>query len=901
MHNVIRNRSEILSHGDAESKRIVLDITEKTLEHLNAYYRIKSICRRDGPILRIGSRSWDLSQKRHVYLFGAGKACNHMAMALDEILDDYLTRGIAIVKIAEPTDVFHHTEVFVGGHPLPNEEGLRACREMLKIVDDATEDDLFIVAISGGSSALMSCPIEGLSLQDEIDVTDVMLKSGADIFEINAIRRHISQMNGGMLAKRISSRGAELIGFGISDAVGTPPTGDISEPYRDYRGTPMGPDQTTLDMARDVIRNYDVADKLPRRVVEYLMSVGPEGETPKAFPQNTYYLLNSLPDSCRKAKEISERMGISAYIVSSFTAGESRDVGTMMYALAREIQTYGNPVQPPCVLLASGEVTTRIPDSREITGHGGPGQEMVTGFAISAPGAPGCALLSIDSEGTDGTTPAAGGITDSTSFGCAAARGVDLYAALRGHACYEALSAIGDTVITGNTGTNLCDFNCMYVPAPADGMPKNMGTRIRSVHARQLIDCKCRPMVEVDVVTEGGFRGTGAAPTGSSVGKYESFVLRDGDPGEYDGLSVHRAVANVNDVIGPRLVGMDVRDQRAIDELMIRLDGTPDKHVLGGNAIYSVSIACCRAAAAAAGKPLYEYIAREGIRTVPVPSFNVLNGGRNNGVVQAFNEFIIMPYGADSIFEAVEIAVKVFRELGKVIRSFTGQEPLVGGSYGWAAPSEDPEVCLDLIQTAIDRCGYSDKCAFCLDCAASEMFDAEKNRYYLNGRYITGSEMIDYVKKLTEKYDFVFIEDMLDEDDWEGYEKAHREIGRTLIIADDFTVSNLDRIRRAVKADAIDGFILKPNQVGTISEALDSHRFAEEQGKLSITSGRSGGVIGDVVMDLAVGLQIPFIKNGCPRSGERIDKLNFLMRIADEHPGCKMADIRGIIRFKENR
>ena len=226
MSQKIRNRADILSHGDVKSREIVLDITEKTLQRLDSYQRIKSIMHMEGDILHIGTKSWDLSKKKNVYLLGAGKACNHMAMAVDEVLGDHLTRGIAIVKISEPTDVFRKTEVYVGGHPLPNEEGLRACHKILDIVDNAGPDDLFIVVISGGSSALMSCPIEGLTLQDEIDVTDVMLKSGANIFEINAIRRHISQMNGGMLAKRIEARGSELIGFGISDAVASPATGE---------------------------------------------------------------------------------------------------------------------------------------------------------------------------------------------------------------------------------------------------------------------------------------------------------------------------------------------------------------------------------------------------------------------------------------------------------------------------------------------------------------------------------------------------------------------------------------------------------------------------------------------------------------------------------------------------
>lgn len=464
MNRKIRNRDQILSHGDVESRRIVLDITEKTLQKLDARGRIKSIMRLDGDMLHIGVKSWDLSKKRNVYLLGAGKACNHMAMAVDEILGNRLTRGIAIVKIAEETDVFNKTEVYVGGHPLPNKEGYRACLKMLELVDNAGTDDLFIVVISGGSSALMSCPIKGVSLEDEIVVTDVMLKSGADIYEINAIRRHISQFNGGMLAKRIEARGAELIGFGISDGVGSPATDDIRIPYAAYKSTPMGPDTTTLEDARRVIRDYNVADRLPKNVVDYLINVGPEGETPKAFPNNTYYLINTLPDSCIYAKRFAEEMGIHAVILTSYLEGESRDVGTVFASIAREIQAYGNPVSAPCMVLASGEATTKILDNSEITGHGGPSQEETLSFAFTADKAKGVCLLSIDSEGTDGTTPVAGGITDSQSLKAARSKGIDVFAALRGHACYEALSAMDDVVFTGNTGTNLCDFNIMYVP-----------------------------------------------------------------------------------------------------------------------------------------------------------------------------------------------------------------------------------------------------------------------------------------------------------------------------------------------------------------------------------------------------------------------------------------------------
>ncbi len=466
--NKIRNYDDLLSHGNVKSRKIVLDITNKTLQRLDSYHRIKSIMHMDGNILHIGNKTWDLSKKKHVYLLGAGKACNHMAMAVDEILGPKLTRGIIIVKISEETDVFSHTEVYVGGHPLPNQSGYDACQKILNLVDQAGPDDLFITVISGGSSALMSCPIDGISLDDEIRTTDIMLRSGAGIYEINAIRRHISAMNGGMLAKRIQNTGAELIGIGISDAVGNPATTDIRIPFEKYSSTPIGPDKTTLEDARRVIHDYHVEHLLPPTVVNYLMNAGPEKETPKEFPNNTYFLLNTLPDSCIYAKEIAEEMGLSTIILTSFLEGESRDAGTFFASIARQIQSYGSPLRPPCVILSSGETTTRISEDQKPSGHGGPGQELALSFAITASKTSGACMLSIDSEGTDGTTLAAGAICDSESFQRARSKGVDVFGALREHSCYEALEAIGDAIYTGNTGTNLCDFNILYIPKVED-------------------------------------------------------------------------------------------------------------------------------------------------------------------------------------------------------------------------------------------------------------------------------------------------------------------------------------------------------------------------------------------------------------------------------------------------
>jgi enolase len=424
-----------------------------------------------------------------------------------------------------------------------------------------------------------------------------------------------------------------------------------------------------------------------------------------------------------------------------------------------------------------------------------------------------------------------------------------------------------------------------------------MQGKIQSVIAQQIIDCKCRPAVEVEIRTECGAIGRGAAPTGTSVGMHESFVLRDGDASTYAGLSVHKAVDNAVSVLGAVLIGMNVFDQRAIDETMIALDGTPDKHRLGGNAIYSASIAAFRAAAASRSVPLYEHIAGGAIRTVPVPCFNVINGGRNGDLIQAFNEFLIVPYGTDSIDFAIEMAVAVFLKLSEVLTDFLGHKPQVASSYGYAAPSDDPEVLLGLMQKAIDLCGYTDRIAFALDCASSEMYNKVDKTYLLKGKQVSSDELIAYAKYLTEKFNLVFIEDLLDENDWTGYSKAVRELTRTIVLGDDLTVTNIELLRKAYETRAVDGFVLKPNQVGTITEAMDAYQFAHAHGMIAVPSGRSGGVVAAVVMDFSVGLEVPFQKNGAPRSGERIEKLNFLMRANARSAGCRLYDIRPILRF----
>ena len=427
-----------------------------------------------------------------------------------------------------------------------------------------------------------------------------------------------------------------------------------------------------------------------------------------------------------------------------------------------------------------------------------------------------------------------------------------------------------------------------------------MDNQIKSVCARQIFDSKCRPIIEVDVITEGGVLGRGSASTGTSVGMYEAVILVDGDPNRFGGKSVYHAIDNVNNIIGPAIIGMDVTDQAAIDRRMIELDGTPNKSELGGNAIYATSIACIKAAARTQHMELYRYIAGGSIKTIPIPTFNSINGGTYGKFCMGIQEFTFCPYRAENMAEAVEIAMKVFPMIGQVITEYQhGRPAKVGHYYGWEPPTEDPDVVMQLLHEAVLRCGCENKVAYALDCASSEVYDAETQTYYMNGRQISRDEMIDFGRRMSEQYKFLYIEDLLNENDWEGYTQASKAIDKTILIGDDFIVTNVERLKRAYQEKAVGGFIFKPNQVGTITESLETHNYAKAHFMITVPSQRGGGVIDDVAMDLCLALEVPAVKNSAPRSGERIYACNMLYRAADQNPDAKLYDFSKLQRFED--
>ncbi|MHC1759178.1 MAG: glycerate kinase [Negativicutes bacterium] len=457
----IRNYDTIVNNGDSKSREKVLQLMESVLQEVDAEKRIDEIMRLDGDILQIGDRTWDLRAKNRIYLFGAGKACNAMAQAVCNIMGNKITKGIISVKIKEPQDQYFNTDVYVGGHPLPNSEGMVAGEQILKMIEQARSDDLFISVISGGSSALLTYPVEGISLEEEILAQDLLLKSGAKILEINAVRRHISKTNGGRIAELIREKGAELINLMVGDAVGRPPTSNRGTPV-EFFGTPVAGDKTTIQDARNTIMNYELKDKLPKTIVDYIFDDNRVRETPKCFDDKVVtFLLGSVGDSCEAAVAAAKKMDIPIMVLSTYLEGESREAGYLFSSIIREIKHLQRPIAPPCFVVCAGETTTSI--NYPPLGIGGPSQELTLGLAIGINEMEGVAAASIDTEGTDGTTKYAGGLVDGYTIKRLETKNINVIETLRRHSAGNALMAIGDNIYTGNTGTNLCDFNVFYI------------------------------------------------------------------------------------------------------------------------------------------------------------------------------------------------------------------------------------------------------------------------------------------------------------------------------------------------------------------------------------------------------------------------------------------------------
>ena len=411
---------------------------------------------------------------------------------------------------------------------------------------------------------------------------------------------------------------------------------------------------------------------------------------------------------------------------------------------------------------------------------------------------------------------------------------------------------------------------------------------IIDVYGREVIDSRGNPTVEVEVVTESGAFGRAMVPSGASTGEREALELRDGDKNRYLGKGVLKAVENVNTIIAPAILGMDVTDQASIDKVMIELDGTKDKSKLGANATLGVSLACARAAADFYGMPLYKYLGGVNGKVLPVPMMNVLNGGKHADSSVDMQEFMIMPIGAPSFKEAVRWSAEVFHNLKKVLTS-KGYNTAVGDEGGYAPScTEGNDEPLKLIVAAIEAAGYKpwEDFGICLDPASSEFYNEETGKYELTksgqGEKTT-DEMIDMYADWCEKYPILSIEDGLAENDWDGWKKLTERLGKKIqLVGDDLFVTNVEYLQKGIDLGVANSILIKLNQIGTLTETLDAIELAKTHGYTAVVSHRSGETEDTTIADLVVGVNAGQIKTGSMSRTDRIAKYNQLMRIEDE-------------------
>jgi enolase len=416
-----------------------------------------------------------------------------------------------------------------------------------------------------------------------------------------------------------------------------------------------------------------------------------------------------------------------------------------------------------------------------------------------------------------------------------------------------------------------------------------MDTTIDDISALEILDSRGNPTVEVEVLLADGSWGRAAVPSGASTGIHEALELRDGDKKRYNGKGVTKAVDNINDEIADTLLGWDACEQKAIDEMMIELDGTPNKARLGANAILGVSLAVAKAAAGALGLPVYRYIGGVYAHVLPVPMMNILNGGAHTGWQSTdAQEFMVMPFGASTFAEGLQWGSEIYQALKAVLKS-RGYTALVGDEGGYApalkANAEAVEVILEAIGKAGFKAGRGEQVAIALDPAASELFEEDTRLYNLRkeGKKLTGEQMVDFWKNWVRQYPIVSIEDGLAQDDWESWKLMVKEIGDTTqIVGDDLLVTNPARVRRGIQEKAANALLVKLNQIGTLTETIEAVETCHRAGWKAVTSHRSGETEDSTIADLAVALNMGQIKTGAPARSDRVAKYNQLLRIEAE-------------------
>lgn len=420
---------------------------------------------------------------------------------------------------------------------------------------------------------------------------------------------------------------------------------------------------------------------------------------------------------------------------------------------------------------------------------------------------------------------------------------------------------------------------------------------IVDVYARQVLDSRCFPTVEVEVTLEDGTVGRASVPSGASTGIFEAVELRDGDKDRYNGKGVLKAVDNVNDVIAPELIGINIFDQVLIDKTMIELDGTENKGKLGANAMLGVSLACAKAASNYLGLPLYQYIGGVNAKVLPVPMMNIINGGKHADNNVDLQEFMIMPVGAPSFSEALRMCAEVYHALKSILKS-KGYETGVGDEGGFAPNLKSNEEAIQVIIEAIEKAGYApgEDMYIALDPASSELYENGKYNLKGEGKILSPEEMANFYVDLVNKYPIISIEDGMAEEDWEGWKYITEKLGHKIqLVGDDLFVTNTKRLKMGIERGVANSILIKLNQIGTLTETLNAIETAQRSGYTAVVSHRSGETEDTTIADLVVAVNAGQIKTGAPARSERVAKYNQLLRIEEEL--VDMAEYRGLEAF----
>lgn len=853
------NLSELTSHGCVRQRLDALAIAEAGIKSVIPYEATKRYIKVRRDSLHVGDLVFDWEKINHIFVVGVGKGSYPIAQALDELLGDRITEGFLVVKEGE-TRRLPHIEVFESSHPFPDQRSVTGAQRMVAILNKAQENDIVFAAVTGGSSALVNIPAGNITIEEMRETNKLLLQCGADIRQMNAVRKHLCNLKGGRVVQY--GQPAFVITFTLD-------TNTPGMPWPDL----CLPDPSTFGDAVDVLKSHGLWDKVPASVRERLNDglAHPEKETLKTLSgmKQALFSVGNQRVACDAAARKARELGYTPMILSSCIDGEAKDIGMALAGITNEIIASGNPLQPPCALISGGETTITIIGKPE---SGGPNQECVFGFVNRLRSKDDVAFVSIDTDGTDGPTDIAGGVVDGCTKDEMKRLGISFSELFSRHGTSSALQKLNDAIYTGNTGTNVMNLRVVAVGRPFTSQSET----IKYIKGREILNAKGMPTVEAQIETVGGDVAVASVPCGTSTGSYEAVALYDGGA-RYGGKGTRVAAGHVSNEINGLLAGKSVADPSYLDQLMLQLDGTADKSRLGANAILAASVAVAKVSALSKRMPLYKSLcARKSYKTPDIIA-TVISGGAFSSASLEFEDYLYIFSGFDSFEEELEALVILRRHLEKKLVERFGVIPEDGGAL--AAPLKSSEEAFRCMLDSVDACGYTGKVTLGIDAAASELYDAESAVYKFSKNF-SRDELLSHYTYLCDKYPLTYIEDAFQEDDIKGFRMLKAELPAVQNVGDDLFVSNISRLEKY--HDAANGLLLKINQIGSVSEAIKAAEFASAHDMDVIVSLRSGETTDDFIADLSVAVGARQIKLGSPVRAERNAKYNRMLQIADE-------------------